>query len=173
MLQTCPSVTAASPWAPSPTGVGSSPPALCFPGSPGEKENLSLETVIAVGGHHGAGNHWRQETPPCPPFVKSDSVPSASYSCCHPLPPPRHKPTPQPRRACDVSPPLDFPGSRLCPHLPRARRDTLVSTGTPATASPQSSAFTQCWFYNQMGKFFLINKGSLHRNWLLSLRIPF
>lgn len=34
----------------------------------------------------------------------------------------------------------------------------------PSPTSPQPSAFTQCWFYNKMGKFFFINKGSLHRN---------
>lgn len=34
----------------------------------------------------------------------------------------------------------------------------------PCPLSPQSSAFTQCQFYNRMGTFFIINKGSLHRN---------
>lgn len=66
---------------------------------------------------------------------------------------------------------LAFPGRHLCPHFPQQ----LWGEGAlgevhwslywvPSPTSPQPSAFTQCWFYKKMGKFFFTNKGSLHRN---------
>lgn len=65
------SVTAASPWAPSPIGVGSSPPALCFPGSPGEKENLSLKfrSCLSLG-----RSPWAWESSEARDFPSSPSL---------------------------------------------------------------------------------------------------
>lgn len=127
---------------------------------------LTLETCLSRG--RSLWNHWGQKRTP---FAKSDPIQSAPHFYYHPLP--------QPLKASQ-------PTILLKPGMGRLHGLYLGVTSAPISpssggrcgrlfslpGSPQPSAFIWCWFYNKMGKFFFINKGSLHRNGLPSRFCP-
>lgn len=175
MPQTSPSVNAASPWAPSPTGVGASPPALCFPGSPGEKENLSLKFRHCLS-HGRSPWGWESlEARGSPTLLhlpnqipsKVPSTPPANPS--HPLKTSQHTI-------------LGEPGMCHLPWISLGVTSPPISAGLGETqwslAGPLSHLSpVKCLHlvlvYNHIGTFFLLNKGSSHRNGLPCLWIPF
>lgn len=175
-------ITAAPPRTPSPAGAGSSPPALCFPGSPprgGEAQPYVWKPALPVGGHVG------QERHPRPPICQIRFCPKCPPPLSAPPQAPQSKPTHHPSgmghlqwlclgvTSAPISP--SRPGGDQGRH---AGLSTGISAHTPTphprpTLSNRPSAFTQCWFYNKMGTFFFINEGSLHSSWLPSLWLPF